>query len=100
MASVMIVKVPAGEAPLEVRKAWVGLTLPLSRGAAGSCSEYCANITSGSFAGRRQVYPVDAVTAIDILERQNPDAAAWWKNMGWYRHVDLLFDERQCQLVS
>jgi hypothetical protein len=30
MASIRITKVPAGEAPEEIRRAWVGLVLPLA----------------------------------------------------------------------
>jgi hypothetical protein len=89
---VRIVRVPPGEAPLEVREAWVGLVLPLARGFEGPRSIMTAGVLSapatflgtllGWFMGRvrrADGFVVDAAAAIDILAVDHPDAAAWWR---------------------
>lgn len=58
---VRIVAVPAGDAPAWVRKAWMGLVLPLAPDAPE---------------GRVLIYSHEAVA---VLSRENKEAAMWWK---------------------
>jgi hypothetical protein len=91
MASIRITCVPPGEAPLEIRQAWVGLVLPLHRKRAGGY------FTSGVLSGPRSAlavlrhlltfrykiqrgYVVSSQAAIAALEAVNPTAAHWWRD--------------------
>jgi hypothetical protein len=112
--AVRITRTPAGEAPLWVRQAWVGLELP----AAGTrpSSYFTAGVTakprpwfvrlSESLQGKRRRnrgYAVPAAAAIDILAGADPRAARWWREQtphvlrsGQY----LLFEESACEPVA
>jgi hypothetical protein len=88
-----IIDVPAGEAPAEIRQAWVGLTLPLMAGETKARAFKTnggvltgARSTLGAFwrlvtarSARTHGYLVPAARAIQILEDANPSAASWWK---------------------
>jgi len=92
MASqIRIVSVPPGEAPEDIRRAWIGLTLPI-RGR-GPIMGIGSGVLTGpkgilellwrllTFRMRVQAgYAVDVATAIDILAKTRPDAAAWWRH--------------------
>src|SRR5262245_40243771 len=114
MASIRIVGVPRGEAPLSVREAWVGLVLPLSGGPRGRRNVwYGAGVLSGpkSFLGsliawlsggyeRLDGYPVEVLTAVEILSRTNPEAAQWWRQNAPHLMKPgrrFVFDAEACQ---
>src|SRR5207237_5604884 len=95
MSSIRITSVPPGEAPLEIREAWVGLVLPLYRQRAG------AYFTSGVLSRPRgklgilrhllafryqlqRGYVVSSSAAIGVLEAANPAAARWWRDNAGY----------------
>ena len=84
---IRITKIPAGEAPLEIRKAWVGLVLPChpylgfpdsapDRGVLTGQSASCDSC--GSYG-----VSVPQDQAIDILAQFHPEAAAWWRQHGY-----------------
>jgi hypothetical protein len=88
---VLITAVPPGEAPEEIRQAWVGLVLPVAEGESGPTELPGFGVLSGRpepfnclwrrFLGRTTTaigYAVPADTAVAILERASPKAAAWW----------------------
>jgi hypothetical protein len=90
-ASVRIVGVPPGEAPLWVREKWVGLELPLARDAAPR-EYFTLGVVSAPGSQVAQLwallrgradhtcgYAVEGARAVDILERSSPEAAAWWR---------------------
>ena len=79
---------PPGEAPENVRKAWVGLVLP----SLGCSIVPMVGVLSGPkgiidsivalFRGQISLergYIVNASHAIEILGQNAPDAAAWWR---------------------
>jgi hypothetical protein len=70
---VRIVAVSPGPAPEEVRRAWVGLIVPLAAGETGPRQVR----TTG--AEEKVGYVVDAARALQVLAAQAPEAAAWWK---------------------
>ncbi len=74
---IRIIAIPPGEAPEDVRRAWVGLVLPVARVSRGPHL-----IRSfGVLTGRAQLtcgYAVPARAALDILARSAPEAAEWW----------------------
>lgn len=89
---VRIVAVPPGEAPEDVRQAWVGLRLPLLLFHGKSKSLKIAGVLTGPkgfldrlatlFSGRyeqRNGYAISVLEAIAVLEGANPQAAAWWR---------------------
>lgn len=90
MATVRITSVPPGEAPFEIREAWVGLVLPLKR---KNPQRY---LGSGVLSGPRNMlqslahlitfrlkmqygFVVPSVAAVEILEKAQPRAARWWR---------------------
>jgi hypothetical protein len=92
MASVRIVAVPPGEAPLHIREAWVGLELPLSRGRARASRFATYGVLSGPSGLMNELirlltfrftihngYAVGVLAALETLEQSNPQAAHWWR---------------------
>ena len=90
MASIRIKSTPPGEAPVEVREAWIGLELPLVR------DKPLRFLGSGVLTGPRNFaqtlfhlitfrlklqtgYVVQSPAAVEILEKANPVAASWWR---------------------
>jgi hypothetical protein len=90
---IRIVGLPPGEAPIEIRQAWIGLELPLADGKyQKERSIRGLGVLSGpkSFFGLffawifRQGDPtknfvVQSAKALEILEEERPEAAEWWK---------------------
>ena len=83
---------PPGEAPLWVREKWVGLELPLAQASADPVRLYTGGVVSGPrtwwqgivawLRGRLEAesgFLVAVIPALEVLERTDPDAAAWWK---------------------
>ena len=76
MQQVRIVRVPQGEAPLEVRQAWVGLILPVSHFGEG----LEVGLKTGMFQPKRAWVAVPRQLALEILESKDPVAAKWFKD--------------------
>jgi hypothetical protein len=89
---VRIVDVPPGEAPEEVRRAWVGLELPLVAGETGPRPVRGVGVLSGprTFFGQLLAlltgrscqaygYVIDAHQALVLLAEKAPWAAQWWR---------------------
>jgi hypothetical protein len=97
---IKIISTPPGEAPRQVREAWVGLVLPLEEGlfsqpgvykTVGPLSEFKSKIASvvprdALQVGSTEGFIVQAVKAFEILAESSPDAARWWK-----KHTPQLF---------
>jgi len=112
---VRIIATPPGEAPLDVREAWVGLLLPL----VDEDSEARASLTSGVLTGPKSFlstlgwllrgrakrvngYRVNALVAIGILEKHAPEAARWWQTHSPSRSPNRLFmfHAEVCEIVA
>ena len=89
---VRIVAVPPGEAPEEVRRAWVGMDLPLAAGETGPRELPTGGVLTGPrtlfgqllklLTGRRRYaygYVIDAPQALTLLVEHAPEAARWWR---------------------
>ena len=89
---IRITSIPPGEAPEHVRKAWIGLVLPVPDRFAGSRETLGFGVLSAprTFVGalialclgrakRETGYIVAADRAIEILTLHAPYAAAWWR---------------------
>jgi len=78
-ALIRITALPPGEAPEAVRRAWIGLELPLIVGQVQT-----ENITAQQAVSHQTVhaphgYAVEGPAAIAILAAASPDAADWWR---------------------
>ncbi len=95
---VRIVAVPTGPPPEEVRRAWVGLTVPLAPGETGP-----RPVKTPGNAEEKVGYVVDSARALAILAANAPAAAAWWKkNAPAYLQPGraLLFSPESCEEVE
>lgn len=118
MPTIRIIATPPGEAPENVRQAWVGLSLPLLPGYSGPLRTGGFGVLSGPRGSqisrfsiwwarllrRYEVlegYAVDACVAIDILAQSHPEAATWWRQETPHlldsKH-SLLFPTGVCQM--
>lgn len=96
-----IISTPSGQAPLEVRKNWVGCQFIARKNLA-------KGIQMGIFGGQidRQNlngYEVDTDHAIEVLEQKNPESAQWWKN--WQDSLTLVpgylvFGKEFCKVIE
>jgi hypothetical protein len=76
---IRIIATPPGEAPENIRRAWIGLELPLLRGenqprvldTMGVLSHQLGHPTTG--------YIVEGKNAVELLETHAPTAATWWR---------------------
>ena len=110
---IRIVQPPAGEAPLWVREAWVGIDLPVVRWSPlrnyqGQC------VLSGPKTFWKQIwalvrgqtvpvrgYLVRTDRAVELLSASAPAAADWWRESAPHllRGI-LIFEEKACRLLS
>jgi hypothetical protein len=88
---VRIIKRPSGEAPENIRDAWIGLVLPVrpqfphavivrSFGVLTGPRNWLTSKLRRFMGGGEPTsgYAVDPGAAIDVLKQANPFAAAWW----------------------
>lgn len=75
-----IIHTPAGEAPEEVRKEWVGLILNIWEINPNS-TEY--NLIDGKVAPvqRREKITTEKIPALEALAQKNPRAAKWFTDL-------------------
>jgi hypothetical protein len=113
--TIRIVKRPIGEAPDDVRDAWIGLSLPVVPHFSHIVKSPSSGVLSGPRTrlakwfnrllgrGRRMPgYIVDTAAAVHLLEKRNPRAAEWWRTNTPHLFQPgrgLLFD-RECCVVE
>jgi hypothetical protein len=99
-----IIAPPPGEAPPEVRAAWVGCVLRLfAKTGDRRLGRRHVGVLSREPVPRGQGYAVGTLDALRELERRNPTAARWW-----YEHTPhllrpghlFLFAEEACELLD
>ena len=89
---IRIVAIPPGEAPENIRSAWVGVCIPLpifhksaktwrTAGVLTGPKTFFARLSAllGGRFERKTGYAVSSVEAIVALEAANPEAAKWWR---------------------
>jgi hypothetical protein len=100
---IRIVEPPPGEAPADIRAAWVGLELPTLGDRDGPSSHIVAGVLSGEEATFAVGYAVSGRAAVELLAGHAPDAAAWWRTNA--PHVlrngfQLVFPADVCRKVD
>jgi hypothetical protein len=78
-AIIRITAVPPGEAPEFVRRAWVGLELPLIVGQVHADKGTALGVLSHQAVNAPPGYAVEGKAAIAILASANAEIAAWWR---------------------
>lgn len=87
---IRITGTPPGDAPDNVRAAWVGLVLPLAKSGVRtiptigvlSCPKTWFGLAWARLSSKTEKqkgYIVDAHRAVEILAYHAPDAAKWWR---------------------
>lgn len=110
--NIRILKRPRGEAPEDVRDAWIGLSLPVLPSHPHIVQGRPFGVLSIprhrlvrrflSLVGhvpRQRGYAVDVTAAVQLLESFNPSAAAWWRSHAPHLFkpgLILLFEEECC----
>jgi hypothetical protein len=110
--NIRIVKRPFGEAPEEVRDAWIGLLIPVLPRYSRLRERHCVGVLSGpqswvlkcflvltGRSERKRGYIVDAAAAIELLESANLLAATWWRTNTPYllKAGQQLFFDAECR---
>jgi hypothetical protein len=103
VAMLRIVQVPPGEAPEEIRRAWVGIELPLTKANAEPRRVDSTGAVTLALTGIATGYVVDGRKAVQALEPIAPEAALWWRKNA--PHVvrsgyQLLFPVNVCEKLS
>lgn len=98
MIEIKVVAVPDGEAPLEIREQWVGITL-LATGKVPP--DY---VGAGVLSGKPVSYPIGGYyirtpVALQVLEQKNPEAAQWLRD-NLVNCVYLIFPGAACEVIS
>ncbi|HSW89344.1 MAG TPA: hypothetical protein VLH19_00550 [Patescibacteria group bacterium] len=96
MALVEIVSTPPGQAPEWVRKAWVGLSLPVA-------PDHERGIQMGACGGEAQNvggYSIPTEEALEILSAKNEDAAQWWFDNLLVMPPWLVFHRDVCKFTE
>ena len=75
---IRIKSTPLGEAPEQVRQAWIGLEIPVPPRFAELLQAADALDRSGR-ARQALGYIVDAGVALELLTAHSPEAAEWWR---------------------
>ena len=100
VAHLRIVQTPPGEAPEEIRRAWVGAELPLRRHEIEPGAHMSEGILSRNGLVTATGYSVDGRAAIKVLASHAPEAAAWWRKNAPHvleRGYRFLFSPEVCE---
>lgn len=74
-----ITSVPNGQAPLHIREKWIGVEIPfIEMGTPKS-----VGVIDGKPVKRHEAFTVNQTEALTALREKSPEAADWWKNMGF-----------------
>ncbi len=95
---IRITSIPEGEAPEEIRRAWVGLVLPVWTTTDGRDGIIQTGVVSGKAVPPLKGYVVDADEAIRILGKSNRKAKVWWETKA-LKSGSFTFSEKWCEIV-
>ncbi len=96
MSKFRIIATPPGQAPEWVRRAWIGLELPMMSSSMSIGHGFQTGVLGGP-ADNIGGYHTDGKTAIDLLAVKNPKAARWWYNHApQVLSMQLVFTKEVC----
>lgn len=97
MQSIRIIATPRGQAPLSIREKWIGTVIPLA-------DQNTKGIQIGVAGGQPENvggYKVNPREAVNRLEQNHPEAAAWWNSNFPVDTVSaFVFAQDVCELVE
>lgn len=101
IGTLKIVALPPGEAPEEIRRAWIGVEIPLRKHSSSPITMSTVGVVSGKGTETATGYSVGGAEALAALGAYNPEALAWWKNNA--RHTSqygyvFLFPTEVCEV--
>lgn len=113
---IRIISTPPGEAPEYIRKAWIGLEIPIPPQFEGRRRGLGFGVLSGpktklgslfsmllGQAKREDGYIVEALAAVELLERNSWEAADWWRqNVSHLMKpgMHFIFDAAACEEIE
>ena len=113
---IKIIDIPPGEAPEDVRRAWIGVVIPLARKSANPVRRRGFGVLSGprirlvafvrwlvGGGSREHGYIVDAKTAFDLLASHDRVAHEWWREHTphlFHERQQLLFHDHACEVID
>jgi hypothetical protein len=103
VAHLRIVRLPPGEAPEEIRRAWIGTELPLKRRQLKPQVVRTVGVQTNSAGQPEAGYAVDGKLAVAALASHSPAAADWWREHAPHvvmRGYQLEFPEGVCEVVK
>ncbi|MDO8482252.1 MAG: hypothetical protein Q7S86_00335 [bacterium] len=95
---ILICRLPAGQAPHKIRTAWIGLTLNCNPILGYPDNNIEIGVITGTLIQPRIGVSVPQVLALTVLERERPEAAAWWRQRGFPRSGEH-FGFAECEIV-
>lgn len=97
MQYIRIISVPKGNAPLSIRKQWLGLKLPLDGGLDTKSAQ--KNIKRRH--RLKDGFVVNAAQALTVLNKSSPMAGNWWRrNLPPVPDNQLVFAKEDCKLIN
>ncbi len=97
---IRIVKVPAGQAPLWVREAWVGVEIPLVETEQAVSGQQVGALGGAASPENLQGYEVHGSAALTALcKAGKSEAADWWRMHSALGGGHLVFGKQFCELV-
>ena len=104
MRRIKITGLPGGQAPEVIRRAWIGVEIPVDESEEQPCTQDTGGIlVRGEQPVPKRVYTVFALDAFKALKKHNNGASLWWAASApqWFREgMHLLFDESACELIE
>ena len=100
MPKIRIIQTPPGDAPLWVRKAWLGLEIPLVGQTDTSTSQFSTTskpATPKNIDGY-EVHGGEALLA--LYQAGHEEAANWWTEKSKLRGGHLIFSKQTCVLIQ
>jgi len=98
MSQIKIIGIPPGEAPLDIRREWVGLSFPVVGDEARDMPAY--GVITGTPI-KTDGYVVETSVALNELKKKSPLAAAWWKANPYQTPGScLIFDSWVCEVSA
>lgn len=98
---IKVVKTPAGEAPLWVRQALVGLVLPCNPVLGFHCDGERGVLSNEVSLLNRYGYSVPQDQVMAILEEKNFKIWVWWKGKGFPHQGEyFVFSEAEAEIVQ